>query len=35
MEFTASAVPEGGFPLRILVTIDDREVLVTIFERAK
>jgi hypothetical protein len=35
MTFTASAVPDGAFPMRVLVTIGEREVIVTIFERSE
>jgi hypothetical protein len=35
MAFTASAVPDGSFPMRVLVTIGNREVMVTIFERSE
>jgi hypothetical protein len=35
MTFTASAVPNGSFPMRVLVTIGKREVMVTIFERSE
>jgi hypothetical protein len=35
MAFTASAVPDGSFPMRVLVTIGKREVMVTIFERSE
>ena len=35
MAFTASAVPDGSFPMRVLVTIGNKEVVVTIFERSE
>ena len=35
MTFTATAVPDGSFPMRVLVTIGNREVVVTIFERSE
>jgi hypothetical protein len=33
MEFTTSALPLGALPMRVLVTLGTKEVMVTISER--